>query len=519
MISLTTRQRDLLRHLLESEETLVIGDLADQMGLSARQVNYGLKGVRTWLEQRSIPLRITPGIGIELITTSTKRDELLLELRSGEEYELVLSAGQRRQLIALQLLINSDPTVLHNFQNVIQVSRTTILKDLEEVETWLARFSLELIRKPNLGTWISGSEWKTRQALTALLWGETFFDDSIFLMNHMHGLVFALESDAKLLPILQETQHLANELPIKQATTLVATAEAEMGGRFTDHEVLHLSLALAIQLYRIQRGQPIANGILSGSEADKLQRNPVWAQADHLLTQVQPDLAQVAGYQNEVNAFAISLLAGAKNERWPGDPETEKEFDSLISRLLNLAEEAYDLPGLAHDSTLRDGLIANVIPACLRQQFDLWSPIARQSGQLSAEKYPFEHDIAADLAAEVKAYTTYDLPANEINNLALLLRAAWIRERPHRLRKVIVVCPSGMATAQLLVARLKARFPRLEKLNVVSMREIAAQNLNEDDLILTTIPLVDLDVPAAIIQVHPLLLPEDVATITDWLAN
>ncbi|MEM8860394.1 MAG: hypothetical protein AAGD96_18875 [Chloroflexota bacterium] len=517
MISLTTRQRDLLRHLLESEETLVIADLANQMGLSARQVNYGLKGVRTWLEQRDILLRVTPGVGIELLTTSSKRDALLQELKSGEVYELVLSAGQRRQLIALQLLTSSDPAILNDFQDVIQVSRTTILKDLEEVEIWLTIFNLDLVRRPNLGTWVEGSEWKIRQALTALLWGETAFDDPIFLMNHMQGLVFSLASDAQLLPILQETQRMATQLPIAEATTLVASAEAEMGGRFTDHEVLHLSLALAIQLFRIKQGVSIQQRTISGQEAEKLRRNPVWAHAEHLL--IQSGRYEQVNYENEVNAFAILLLAGAKNERWPGDPETELEFDGLISRLLSLAEEAYELSGLAYDATLRDGLIANVIPACLRQQFDVWAPVARQSGQLSTEKYAFEHEIASDLAAEVKAYTTYDLPQNEINNLALLLRAAWIRERPHQQRDVIVVCPSGMATAQLLVARLKARFPRLENLNVVSVREIGSKDLNDDDLILTTVPLTDLDLAATIIQVHPLLLPEDVATITDWLAQ
>ncbi|MEM9774973.1 MAG: helix-turn-helix domain-containing protein [Chloroflexota bacterium] len=517
MISLTTRQRDLLRYLLDSEETLIVADLASRMGLSSRQVNYGLKGVRTWLEQRGIPLRITPGVGIELITTSAKRDELLQELKSGDEYELVLSAGQRRQLIALQLLLKEDPAVLNYFQDVIQVSRTTILKDLEDVEVWLNEFTLDLVRKPNQGTWLEGSEWKIRQALTALLWGETVFDDPIFSTNHVQGLAFSLESDAKLLPILEEALNLTQELPISDATTLVASAEMEMGGRFTDHEVLHLSLALAVQLFRIDQDQIITQDIISHIEAEKLHKNPVWTHAQNLL--LDPSLHDQLSFENEVNAFAILLLAGAKNERWPGDPETEKEYEELIGRLLNLAEEAYELPGLAYDATLRDGLISNVIPACLRQQFDLWSPVARQSGHLSAEKYAFEHEIATDLADEVKKQTTYDLPDAEINNLAMLLRAAWIRERPHKERDVVIVCPSGMATAQLLMARLKARFPRLEKLDVVSMREIASKNLTDEDLILTTVPLNNLNLSATVIQVHPLLLPEDVATITNWLAK
>ncbi len=519
MISLTTRQRDLLRHLLESEGTIVIAELASDMSLSPRQVTYGMKGVRSWLEQRGIPIRITPGIGIELICTSSKRDSLLEELQFGEKYELVLSAGQRRQLIALQLLTNNEPTVLNEFQTVIQVSRTTILKDIEDVENWLNQFNISIVRRPNLGTWIEGGEWKIRQALTALLWSENYFDDPIFLMNHVRGLVFSLESDALLLPILNHTLDYINGLPIGQATTLIASAEAEMGGRFTDHEVLHLSLALAMQIQRIKDNLLITESILSSDEATKLQNNPVWEIAHHLIKSVYPTLDSMDGAINEVNSFAILLLAGAKNERWPGDVETESEFDLLITRLLALAEEAYELPGLSHDSILRDGLIANVIPACLRRQYDLWSPTTQQTEQLSPQKYAFEHEIAGDLAAEVKNFTTYDLPEHEVNNLAMLLRAAWIRERPHRQRDVIVVCPSGMATAQLLVARLKARFPRLENLNVVSLREIPSKDLNEDDLILTTVPLTDLNLPATVIQVHPLLLPEDVATITNWLAR
>lgn len=519
MISLTTRQRDLLRQLLESEGSLVIADLAKEMGLSSRQVSYGLKGVRSWLVQRNVVLTVTPGVGVELICSSARRDELLQELDSGEEYELVLSAGQRRQLIALKLLIGSDPIVLFDLQNATQVSRTTILKDLEDVEVWFEQFSLRVEKKPNFGTWLDGSEWKLRQALTALLWGDLYFEDPIFSMNHVRGLAFSLESDALLLPILQDVMQFVDELQTNRITALVASAEAEMGGRFTDHEVLHLTLALAVQLRRIAIGSLIETSILSREEEAKIRKSPVCDVASALLCGVSSGVEEQAGFNNEVNAFAILLLAGSKNERWPGDPETEKEFDSLITRLLVVAEEAYKLPGLSNDVTLRDGLIANVIPACLRQQYDLWAPALIQTNKLSVQKYVVEHEIAAHLAAVVKDHTTYDLPEDEVNNLSLLLRAAWIRERPHRLQEVIVVCPSGMATAQLLMARLKARFPRLGNLKVVSMREIGSQELDGVDLVISTIPLADLELPIKVIQVHPLLLPEDITRITDWLAQ
>ena len=518
MISLTTRQRDLLHQLLVNDGTVVVADLAKKMNLSPRQVSYGLRGVRTWLEQRDILMQITPGVGVDLICSTSRREALLRDLKGGGDYELVLSAGQRRQLVSLSLLTASEPLILQNLQQDTQVSRTTILKDIELVEEWLETFDLTVEKRPNFGTWISGSEWKIRQAMTALLWGDTTFEDPIFQMTHAGGLEFNLESDAHLLPALQDVISLIETLDTELMTTLVASAEAEMGGRFTDHEVLHLTLALAIQMIRIDGAKLIESSDLDPDEIIRLSKNPVWEVARHLLKMVHPGLEIQAGYTYEVDALTVHLLAGSKNERWPGDPETEKEFERLISKLLKLAEEAYELPGLAHDVTLRDGLVANVIPACLRQKYNLWSPVSRQPNQLSVKKYPFEHQISGHLAAEVEKHTGYALPENEVNNLALLLRAAWIRERPHLLREVIVVCPSGMATAQLLVARLKARFPRLGKLTVVSMRQIDAQKLAHVDLVITTVPLTDLEDSIKVIQVHPLLLPEDIATITQWLA-
>ena len=110
------------------------------------------------------------------------------------------------------------------------------------------------------------------------------------------------------------------------------------------------------------------------------------------------------------------------------------------------------------------------------------------------------------------------LPQSEVNNLEVLLRAAYIRNRTYRFDRIIVVCPSGMATAQLLVARLNARFPYLSSLQVTSMRDLTPALVNSADLILTTVPLPKQYTSSKIIQVHPLLMPEDIEAITRFLS-
>jgi len=122
------------------------------------------------------------------------------------------------------------------------------------------------------------------------------------------------------------------------------------------------------------------------------------------------------------------------------------------------------------------------------------------------------------MGAFILERTGYQVPDAEINNIAALLRAARIRIEPHLFRKVLVVCPGGMASAQLLLSRLEARFPRLGPLKVISMRELTDENIAPADLIISTVPLANnIQRKIKVIQVHPLLLAEDVEAITKLL--
>jgi mannitol operon transcriptional antiterminator len=159
-----------------------------------------------------------------------------------------------------------------------------------------------------------------------------------------------------------------------------------------------------------------------------------------------------------------------------------------------------------------------MVPACFRQRFNLWFPMALNNTSLP-DLYEQENTIARQVARMVQEHTGMALPQSEINNLVLLLRAAFIRNRSYRFEHVIVVCPSGMATAQLLVARLNARFPYLNALEVVSLRDLTPARVMAADLILTTVPLPRLFAGnSKVIQVHPLLMPEDIEAITQFLS-
>lgn len=513
MAALTTRQRDLLKALLNANTTKGAEDLAAEMRLTSRQISYGLKGVKRWLSQRGIELQITPGVGIELNCSSEQAKRLRRDLASLTHMQLILSAGQRQQLLALILLVAEEPMVLSDLERLAQVSRSTVSKDLDAVEEWVGQRGMTLIRRPNFGIELEGSENLRQELIAAWLWGETSFGKSLTQITHTNGLVFSLHQDAGLLPLVERIDEVIQGWNVSRVFAQVTYAEAQLGGRFTDDAVLHLALIFAIQTNRVEHGYHLN---VRPEDIQWMKTLPVWnvakTVAKRLGWRLTPEWSEI-----DIGGIAMHILAAPRNERWPGDLDLDAGFYGLMGEIMEHIAEAYDNPEMEQDRTLHDGIVNHVIPACLRQKLNLWQPSPSPAMTLS-DKYAFEHQVSQNVANIIENRTAVWLPEVEVNNIASLLRAASIRIRPYRFRQVIVVCPSGMATAQLLVARLEARFPRLGPLNVISLRALSDEQIAQAELIISTVPLPEaITQQIDVIQVHPLLLPEDIEAITEYL--
>lgn len=509
---MTTAQRDLLRLLLAAERPVGAAALGQQLHLTPRQVHYGLREIKSWLGRHHATLRHAPGVGVQVICPPEQRQRLLADLAAQARFQLVLTTEQRQQLLALALLTATQPLTLFELQQSLAIARTTVLKDLDAIEPWLARYGLSIARRQHRGCWAAGDELAKRQALAALLWGDVPFEAPVLSVRSDRGLVFTLAHDAALLPIVGQASTLAHEWDLAAAHELVALVEADLGARFSDEAVAPLALGLAIQHQRARARQHVR---WDAETLGWIQAQPAWPAAARHGARLWPELAD-GQRAAEIALLALLLLAAARDEPWPGD--RSPAAGALIDRLQARIATAYAAPELIHDRLLRDGLAALIPPACVRQRFQLWAP-PKAIADVHTERYTLERAVAAQLADEVERAIGVALPADTIDELVLLLRAAVVRARPEQARHVLVVCPSGMATTQLLVARLRARFPRLGTFEVLPMRELTAARVAGADLIITTVPLA-LPEPALIdvIHVHPMLRPEDIAALTQWIA-
>ena len=514
MSSLTTRQRDIIKILLDRPEPIGAGDIADSIHLSARQVTYCMKGVERWLTDHGVTLQTTPGVGISVDCAAPERSELLDELENATHLQLILTPEERHQLLYFFLLIETNPVIVSQLSHLTKVSSTTILNDLNTVEEWLVSHELELQRRQNYGMWIEGAEQIRQQVIAQYLWEGMSDSRSLFSLSFHGGLKFALAEDVNFLPLVKKVNDSLTGIDFKQSFNKVVLVENLLGGRFTDEAVLVLTLVLIVLYARHAQGQPmeIAQPILG-----QLQESPVWDAANKLLYSIGD--SQVGVWSaHDIAYVAMYILSAPRHESWPSELNENTLDNRFVSYLLEEVSKAYGVESLKEDLALRDSLINLLIPVCNRHQFRLWFP-QTQAGLPATEKYDREHRIASRLSEMIRQELTIDLSEAEQSVIASLLRAAYIRLRTYDFKQVLVVCPSGMATAQLLIARLKTRFPRLGTFTVTSYRNLDHAKIDASDLVITMMPLpVEFVNETPVIQVSPQLLPEDVDAITSFLS-
>src|SRR6266542_76519 len=185
MITFTTRQREILRILLDVNRPIGSVELAKLLHITPRQVNYSIKGVKVWLKQQGQDLSVLPGVGFTVSLSADQTQSLVQKIHVHSNVQIILSVSQRQQLLALFLLTRTEPFILAQLEQISHVSRMTILKDLDEIDNWLQEQKIELIRKPHFGIQVSGAEHYCQQALAELLWGETPLSmDPVAIITH-----------------------------------------------------------------------------------------------------------------------------------------------------------------------------------------------------------------------------------------------------------------------------------------------------------------------------------------------
>ena len=486
------RQKYELKMLLD-DGNVDMPQIAETFSIHLRTVRYDIQMLNDYLSHE---------IGKECITvvnktaqigeTDRKKLEGLSEINVKDFYADRLTGEERMFMIVFDLCWDSRCSTIQDIADKYFVSRGTVNTDMLAVKDYCRKNGIRLISQRGKGICVYADEIERRRHLakvirdfTALTSNNTKCEISIY------SQWFEEEDLNKIKDILTDVEDAF-------ATYLDDIA----------FEALIIHIALSIKRFKADAGYA---GMMDGlaMEQDSLQCR--------MASDVVDKINEAFGIRlpdTELSYVAVHI--GAKSsavtrEEKDGDVFLEYYCIKTIASVSHLIR--YDL---TNDDRLYDSLFQHISACAYRKKNGmlLENPLKEELIRNYQELYQAIRTVLLD-AAEPDVIVPTD---DEVAYILLHFAASMNRkeQNAHRTVNVVVVCATGIGTAELVVTGLNQNF----KLNIKGA--IAAHQLEnflkkkDVDLIITTVPL---HTKKTFVRVSPILKREDIVRISKQLLD
>jgi len=506
------RQQNIIRALLNAHGKSTLSDLAEQTSLSPRVVRYNMDIVHSWLSTNGVEFINRPGYGIEVVASYEKKSDLLSLINRLDDCDIILSRHQRVRIILLYLLTSNAPVSAREISEVEPFSRSTLFKDVNEVETWLAKYQIFLIRRSAMGLWIDGSEESRRFALVRLLREE---------LGKEYWYAFFREFNAPshliLANISGSFSRFIQKLDLKFAWRLIQYIEENIGFSISVVSQIEIMVYIAIAIHAIISGNTVAGDL----DREVLGSNE-YAISQAIAYQIEKRFNQkINEKEKEIIAALIKSckLEPPDSPDWQGgsakyvsSPGSEK----LAQELINICSMRLH-PMLKIDELLLNELANHLDYAIFRLKHHI--PIRNPYLDLLREKHLQVYRIAESSVFIIENEIQAAIPPEEIGYIAMYLLSALERLRTEDdSRLTAVIANDGIRSkSSLLKSRLRVEFPNLNITQVINTFEGIPEGKINGELVISTVPIENSTLP--VIEVTPFLELDDIKKIQRWVVE
>lgn len=247
-LHLSKREIKILLLLLDLEDSVTTKELAETFEVSVRTIKYDLENVRDWFKDQNVLLKTRRNKGIWLEIPDSERLTLKNEIIEVERFETYPDQELRANQLIFRLLLASKCLTSQELADDLQVSRNTIISDLERVEELAQMYELTLNRQSRQGFSIIGEESKIRLLMEYITQKEITEYDIYQIMSYFvqSGQQRKMqEVHVGVNTIFQKIYQVA----LKEMTGLL---DPSLFDQFNYAEILSITLRVAIASSRIQ---------------------------------------------------------------------------------------------------------------------------------------------------------------------------------------------------------------------------------------------------------------------------
>lgn len=476
-----------------------------------------------------------------------------------------------RLMQILFLLLNADkPIPAAKLAEQLQISKRTIFRELDHIDSSLEKYGLKLERKARTGFELMGGS-QEKQKLLAELQKSDHFDprnreerqqklllammkedelqklfyyadmlqvseptvskdletleewfqrQNILLLRRAGfgvGLVYKEEDFRKALLAYAskyQDQSFIDQAIYDKVTYFVKSTGKEIIDKLTSYSVKNFLLYIAISVERIKKHKYISEII----KTTEIQHPKNYEFVYNLAVIMEKEFKICIG-KNEVYALYI-FLQGCKYQYI----QREGECIMIGSEKINIKDMIYEManafdPAAAYelkdDADFMEGMIAHLQPTITRliHRIPIKNPLLEQTKQ----SYPEVFEKAKDAGKVMERVLSCRMPEDEIGFLTLHFGGAMMRlDHKKRNRQVVdvgIVCSNGIGISILLSSKLRHHFGDQIRTQIIETRNIKDA---EVDFLVSTFTI---DSELESVYVDPMLSEDDLKKISEKIES
>lgn len=506
MILLDQTSCDLLKYLIELEEPETIMTISRATSQSRRKIYYHLEKINDALADAGEVISSRPRVGIVLTAHQKELCQALLE--GVDSYSYVMSMTERMQLTVLYICIAKERVTIEKLMELTEVSRNTVLNDLNEIRNQLAseQYQVNLTPTKAQGYFLKCHPLNKIQYVHSLLY-------HIFAEGN-HSFVTILTE--KIKNFVGEEILLSDDLQ-DFLNQRVQDVEQDLGKKINRHEIKFMLQVLPYLLLSCR------NMALNEEEQEDLKREFTlirkrieYQAAKHL----NSNLHVTFGLQLndiEISLLAVLLLSYRKDRDIHATSQDFVQLKEAIDEFIWRFEVSSHF-----EIENKEDLLRNLLTHCkallFRKTYGILSknPLTRQI----KEKYAELFAVTKSCSVILEEAWLISLTDDEVAYLALHMGGFLKHNHAEKqdAKRIYLVCDEGVAVQKLLLKQCLYHLPN-ENLGAVFTTEQfkSVEDILDVDLLITTNDGLETTLPT--IQVQPILDYEDVLNITSFVKD
>ena len=506
MILLDQTSCDLLKYLIQLEEPETIMTISRAPNQSRRKIYYHLEKINDALADVGEVISSRPRVGIVLTAHQKELCQALLE--GVDFYSYVMSMTERMQLTVLYICIAKERVTIEKLMELTEVSRNTVLNDLNEIRNQLAseQYQVNLASTKAQGYFLKCHPLNKIQYVHSLLY-------HIFVEEN-HSFVMILTE--KIKEFIREDLLLSDELQ-DFLNQRVQDVEQDLGKKINRHEIKFMLQVLPYLLLSCR------NMALNEEEQEDLKREFTlirkrieYQAAKHL----NNNLGAIFGLKLndiEISLLTVLLLSYRKDRDIHATSQDFVQLKEAIDEFIWRFEVSSHF-----EIENKEDLLRNLLTHCkallFRKTYGILSknPLTRQI----KEKYADLFAVTKSCSVILEEAWLISLTDDEVAYLALHMGGFLKHNRAEKqdAKRIYLVCDEGVAVQKLLLKQCLYHLPN-ENLSAVFTTEQfkSVEDILDVDLLITTNDGLETTLPT--IQVQPILDYEDVLNITSFVKD